>query len=86
MSNFDDNFVVPQVYLHINNGGIYLGIADNGEGPEIITKTNHFDETTHYSKWHTDKETLKLLGEMFIEASKKDFSNFLEPLRGITKN
>jgi hypothetical protein len=61
--------LIVEKYLHINNGGVTIAVIDCGRGPTIRIASSHFGNNEHEQKIHTNAETLRALGEMFIEAS-----------------
>ncbi len=67
--------VKGSVYLHVNNGGITFSVIDEGFGPTIYIDQNQFGAITTEQKVHTTTDALRSIGELFIEASKGDFSD-----------
>jgi hypothetical protein len=65
---------IDKVYFHINNGGTTFSVQDEGFGPTIVVNQSHFGAADTTMKLHTTKESLKTLGEMFIKAAEKEYS------------
>lgn len=75
MNEEEKKELAPQIYLHVNNGGISFYVQDRGFGPSLIIKQGHFGAINTEMEILTNKESLKLLGEMLMEASERDFSD-----------
>lgn len=66
---------IGKVYFHICNSGVSFQVVDEGFGPTIIVSGHSFGNMDSSLKLHTDMDSLKILGEMFLAASKhKGFS------------
>ena len=63
-----------KIYLHVNNGGISLGVIDEGWGPTIFIQQDHFGAVSTDQRVRTTKDALRQVGEMFIKASQENFS------------
>jgi hypothetical protein len=64
---------MEDIYLNIGNGGVTFRAGtdkDNMLGFEVTA--THFGNITQYMHIHTTAESLKKIGEMFIEASKQE--------------
>jgi len=62
-----------KAYLHIGNGGVSFEV-NNDCGPTIVVKATHFGNTTQGMSVHTNVESLRTIGEMFLRASDQEFS------------
>ncbi len=69
-----DPVIKGEVHLHVNNGGISFGVVDEGFGPTILVNQNHFGAIDTEQRVHTTKDMLRQVGEMFIKASKEEYS------------
>lgn len=65
---------IETIHLDIGDGGATFTIADKGYGPEIRIRTSHYGNCENKLTIMTDAESLRILGEKFIEASKREFS------------
>lgn len=65
---------IETIHLDIGDGGATFTIADSGYGPEIRVRTSHYGNCVNELSIKTDAESLRILGEKFIEVSKKEFS------------
>lgn len=66
--------LIGGIYLHVSNGGITFSVIDEGFGPTIYIDQNQFGSIWTEQRVHTTTDALRSIGEMFIEASKEDFS------------
>lgn len=62
------------VYLHLFNGGVSFSVEDRGHGPSIVVEQSYFGNMNTSLTVHTDKESLKRLGEMFLQAANGEYS------------
>lgn len=67
---------IGSVYFHISNSGVTFQVIDEGYGPTIVVRGGSFGNMNNSFKLHTDADSLKILGEMFIAAAKH--GNFSE--------
>lgn len=67
---------IGKVYFHISNSGVTFKVIDEGWGPTIEVTGSSFGNMQSSLKLHTDAESLKVLGKMFIDAS--EHQNFSE--------
>lgn len=63
---------VGSVYFHISNSGITFQVIDEGWGPTIVVSGGSFGNMQSSLKLHTDTDSLKRLGEMFLAAARYD--------------
>jgi hypothetical protein len=56
------------VYLHINNGGISVGINYN-DGLQLEVKATHFGNVTNHILTYVSAEGLREIGELLITAA-----------------
>ena len=63
---------VGSVYFHISNSGVTFRVVDEGLGPTIVVSGSSFGNMESSLKLHTDTDSLKKLGEMFLAAAKYD--------------
>jgi len=70
----DSNGVhVDEMYFHINNGGVSIGVFSGYSGPELRIHAEHFGHETNNMKLYIAQSSLKALGEMLAKASEYNF-------------
>lgn len=60
---------IGKVYLHIDNGGVSFQVVNEGWGPTVKVKGSSFGHLTNSIRLHTDRKSLRALGQMFLDAS-----------------
>lgn len=60
------------LHLHVCNSGVTFSISDEF-GPTVSIKTSAFGNLQQDTKFFTTKDCLRRIGELFIEASKREF-------------
>lgn len=65
---------LDKVYIHLSNSGTTFEVIDEGHGPTISVSSSAFGNLQHEFKVHTDRETLRLLGNMFLSAAQRTYS------------
>ena len=60
---------IGSVYLHLSNSGISFSVVDEGWGPTIKVSQSTFGNLSSEMAVHTDTESLRQIGEMFLAAA-----------------
>lgn len=69
--------LVSGVYLHIGNGGVQFTAGTDEMGHLALgVEISHFGNTTNSMKIFTDAESMKKIGELFIEAAKQPHEEY----------
>lgn len=63
---------MENVYLHINNGGISVGVSYD-EGLQLEVKATHFGNVTNHLKSYVSAEGLRAIGELLIKYSEAGY-------------
>lgn len=63
-----------KIYLHISNGGVSFEVVDSGNGPLIRVSASTFGHHVGGTEVFTTKDALKAIGEMFLRAAEKEYS------------
>lgn len=71
IADFPEKF---STYLHLSNSGITFSVCDRGHGPQIEISQSTFGNLQCNLATLTNTDSLKKLGEMFIEASQQNYS------------
>lgn len=66
---------IGYVNLHIENGGVSIGILDGEYGPELVIDATHFGHTTNGIKLLLHPDALKDLAKLFAKAASHNFEN-----------
>jgi|SRR5690606_16804625 len=61
-------------YLHLSNSGITFSVCDRGHGPQIEINQSTFGNLQNKTVVCTNKDSLRKIGKMFIEASEQEYS------------
>jgi len=75
-----------ETYIHINNGGVTLGVEDSEFGPTLTMKATHFGHTTNGLNVHVTHAVLSELAKMFaLAAAKQNYQKTPEhyPVAGV---
>lgn len=71
-----DGEVVVSGYFHINNGGAGIRVISSPRfGPIVEVKSSHFGNNVHFMQLLVDVDSLRKLGEMFLEAADAEYSD-----------
>lgn len=62
------------LYFHINNGGVTLAIEDNGDGPVLVLKANHFGHLVGRVSVGIRREDIQEVSDMLHVAAGMTFS------------
>jgi hypothetical protein len=65
---------VGNIYLHVGNSGVTFKVQDEGHGPTIAINWGAFGNLNSELRIHTDKAALTRLGNMFLDAALKPYS------------
>lgn len=63
---------VGDVYCHIANSGVTVGVVDKGFGPTLVINMGAFGNMSQNIAVHVDRAALKKLAELFTKAAEYD--------------
>jgi hypothetical protein len=66
--------VIGSEYLHLSNSGATFKIIDEGWGPTISISVGAFNGFDSEIKIKTNKQSLKVLSDLFLKASNEEYT------------